>query len=119
MYANAQLAAAQSLDLDLFLGMPPGAILQYAQALHFEAAQAVESLISRHTNGFSLSDRIYANGRVTTKQVGGIIDRALAQQLSHRELAKQVKQYYAPNVPGGSGSHEQRSTMRITRRRSG
>jgi len=108
MYAQAQLAADQALDLDMFSGMPPMALQQMAQAIHFEAAQAVESLISRHTSGVQLADRIYANGKVTTKQVGSIIDRALAQQVSHRELAARVKAFYRPDVPGGASYAAQR-----------
>src|SRR5678816_504133 len=42
MYAAGQAAADQSLDLDLFMGMPGMGILQYVDAIHFEAAASVE-----------------------------------------------------------------------------
>lgn len=111
MYQQAFLAADQGLDLDLLKGMPPLAAIQLADALHFEAAQAVEDIISRKMNGFTLSQRIYRNGQRGTKAVGHIVDKALAQGLSARQLAAQVKGHYKPNVPGGSSY----AAMRLAR----
>lgn len=111
VYQQAQLAADQALDLDLFSGVPPYAVGQYARAMHFEAAQAANDIISRRTEGFKLADRIYANGQVTTKQVGRIVEKALAQQLSARQLAAQVKGFYKPDVPGGASY----AAMRLAR----
>lgn len=102
MYQAAQAAADQALDMDLFIGMPGKGILQYAEQLHFEAAHAVESLISRHTGGFALQQKIYANGRLTVKQVGRIVDKGLARQLSARDIAAQVKDHFRPDVKGGT-----------------
>lgn len=102
MFQNGALAADQSLDMDLFLGMPGGAVVQYADLIHWNAAQAVDDLISRHSSGYTLADRIYANGTVTTRTVGNIVDKALVQNLSAREIAKQVRGYYSPDVPGGA-----------------
>jgi hypothetical protein len=101
IYQQAALAVDQAMDLELLGGMPGLAGMQLGQALHFEAAQVVEDIISRKTNGFNLAERIYANGKVSTKQVGKLIDQALAQQLSAKQLAKQVKGFYSPDVPGG------------------
>jgi hypothetical protein len=102
MYQAAQAAADQAIDLDMILGMPGKGILQYAQQVHFEAAQSVESLISRHTEGFKLADRIYAHGKVTTKQVGRIVDKGLALQKSAKQIAAEVKGHFSPTVPGGT-----------------
>lgn len=102
MYQAGQLAANQALDRDLFMGMPSGAVLQYSDLVTWRATQAVDDLISRHTSGYTLAERIYANGKVTTDHVGRIVDRALAQQLSASELAAQVRGYYDPAVPGGA-----------------
>jgi hypothetical protein len=102
MYQAAQAAADQSLDLDLIMGMPGKGILQYAHAIHFEAAQSVESVISRRTAGFKLADRIYAHGKLTTKQVGRIVEKNLLLQRSARDIAKEVKNHFSPTVPGGT-----------------
>jgi len=110
-YTMADIAAEQSLDLSLLSGLPQNAVDQLVPYLHYEAAQAVDDIISHRTNGFTLADRIYANGRVSTKQVGRIVDKALAQQLSAKELAKQVRGFYHPDVPGGSSY----AAMRLAR----
>lgn len=101
MYQAAQLAADQAMDLDFFLGMPGKALIQYAQSMHFEASHAVESLISRRTNGIALADRIYANGRLGVRQAAKHVERGLALQLSAREIAKTVRSSFDPAVPGG------------------
>lgn len=111
MYQQGFLAAEQGLDLDLLGGMPPLAAIQLAEVIHFEAAQAVEDIISRRTNGFTLSERIYRNGKKTTAQVGKIVEKALARQLSARQLAAQVKKFYKPNTPGGASY----AAMRLAR----
>lgn len=110
-YKMGQLAADQALDLALLSGMPADVAYSMTQALHFEARQAVDDLISRHTNGYTLKERIYRNGKLSTRQVGRVVDRALARQLSARQLAAQVKHFYAPNVPGGANY----AAMRLAR----
>lgn len=102
MYQAAGAAADQSLDLDLIMGMPGKGILQYAHAVHFEAAQSVESVISRRTGGFKLADRIYAHGKLTTTQVGRIVEKNLLLQRSARDIAKEVRSHFNPGVPGGT-----------------
>lgn len=102
MYQAAKLAADQVIDRDFFLGMPGKAILQYADQVHFEAAHSVESLISRRTDGVALKDRIYANGRAGVKRAGVVVERGLALQKGHREIAKDVRHLFDPNVPGGT-----------------
>lgn len=102
MYQEAQLAADQALDLDFMLGMPGIAVAQYAEAMHFEARQVVDDLISRRTTGFALKESIYAEGRKTVLQVGKIVERHLVLQSSARDIAKSVRDFYAPDVPGGA-----------------
>lgn len=111
MYQAAQLAADQALDMDLMIGMPGFAVLQYSDYVHWNASQAVNDLISRHTNGFALSERIYANGASGVRKVGGIVDRGLTMGLSAKELAQQVRGYYNPGVPGGASY----AAMRLAR----
>lgn len=101
MYEAAQLAADQAIDRDFALGMPGYGIVQYAEQIHYEARQAVEDLISRRTNGFKLADRIYANGRVGVKQAAKVVERNLVLQKSARDIAKEVRKFYDPSVPGG------------------
>lgn len=111
MYEAGTLAADQALDLDLFLGMPSNGVIQYAQLTHFEAAQSVEDLISRRTNGYKLSERIYANGTLSVKQVAQKVERGLALQRSAREIAFAVRGHFSPAVPGGSSY----AAMRLAR----
>lgn len=111
IYQQAALSVDQAMDLELLGGMPGLAGMQLGQALHFEAAQVVEDIISRRTDGFTLAERIYANGKVSTKQVGDIVERALAQQLSAKQLAAKVKGFYSPTVPGGASY----ASMRLAR----
>lgn len=111
MYEAGALAADQALDLDLFLGMPSNGVIQYAQLTHFEAAQSVEDLISRRTHGYKLSERIYANGKLSVKQVAAKVERGLALQRSAREIAFSVRGHFSPVVPGGSSY----AAMRLAR----
>lgn len=111
MYEGASLAADQALDLDLFLGMPGQGVLQYAELTHFEARQSVEDLISRRSDGYKLSDRIYANGRLSVKQASKVVERGLALQRSAREIAFAVRGHFSPVVPGGSSY----AAMRLAR----
>lgn len=111
MYSAAQLAADQSLDLDLLIGVPAHATLQMVDAIYYNAAQVVEDLISRHTEGFALSERIYKNGKQTVGQVGRIVDKGLATQKSAKEIAREVRQHFDPSVPGGTSY----AAMRLAR----
>lgn len=101
MHSAGELATNQAIDRDLLLGMPGNGIVQYAPGMFVDAAQSVESLISRRTNGFPLAERIYANGTVGVKQAARIVERELVLQRSAKEIARQVKSSYDPNVPGG------------------
>jgi hypothetical protein len=111
MYEAGTLAADQALDLDLFLGMPGNSVVQYASLTHFEASQSVEDLISRRTHGYKLSDRIYANGRVSVKQAAKVVERGLVLQRSAKEIAFGVRGHFSPAVPGGTSF----AAMRLAR----
>lgn len=101
MHEAAALATDQAIDRDLLLGMPGNGIIQYAPGMFLDASQGIESLISRRTFGFPLAERIYANGLIGVKQVARIVERELVLQRSAKEIAKQVRHLYDPNVPGG------------------
>lgn len=111
MYEAGVAAADQSIDLDMIMGMPGNGIIQYAHAIHYEATQAVEDVISRRTEGFALSERIYMHGKLTTKQVGRIVEKGLVLQKSAKEIAKDVRGHYRPDVPGGTSY----AAMRLAR----
>lgn len=113
MFAQAKLAADQALDRDWLNGMPGQAVMQYANQIHYDANVVVHGLVSRRAEGFqhTLSERIYANGKRTTTAVGKIVDRALVQQLSARELARSVRSHFRPDVPGGTSY----AAMRLAR----
>lgn len=102
MYQAGSLAADQALDLDLLMGMPGKGLLQMADVIHFEAAQSVEDVISRRTAGHALSDKIYVNGKHSTAQVGNIIEQNLLLQRSAKDIAREVRSFFDPAVPGGA-----------------
>ena len=111
MFQQAQLAADQAMDRDFFLGMPGLAVTQYARHMHIDAAAGIQSVLSRRTSGYTLAERIYANGKVSTAQVGRIVDRGLILQKDARTIAKEVRGYYSPDVPGGASY----AAMRLAR----
>ena len=102
MYHQAQLAADQALDLDLVLGMPAMGILQYAKQIHFDAAQAVNDVISRRTEGFKLADGVYQGSKQTVQQVGRIVEKNLILQRSAKDIARAVRDHISPSTPGGT-----------------
>jgi len=98
----ADLAVNQQLDREYLLGMPFNAIRQYQDTMFFNAFHHAESIISRRTEGFALSERIYKNAQVGTAQAGRIIERGLARGASAREIAKATRDLFDPSVPGGT-----------------
>jgi len=111
MFETAQEAADQSIAMDKIAGMPRRLVKTYQDVMHFEATQVVEDILSRHTDGFTLAERIYRHGLLTTKQVGHIVDKSLALQRSAREIAREVRNHFLPNVPGGTSY----ASMRLAR----
>lgn len=98
----ASLAVNQQLDREYLLGMPFNAIRQYQGTMFFNAFHHAESLISRRTEGFALSERIYKNAKVGTAQAGRVIERGLARGASAREIAKATRNLFDPTTPGGT-----------------
>lgn len=111
VHGAADLAVNSQLDREYLIGMPFSAIVQYQETYFFNAFQAAEDILSRRTNGFTLAQRIYRNGIAGTLQAGKIVERGLAQQLSAREIAKQVRGLYEPGVRGGQSY----AAMRLAR----
>lgn len=111
MREQATLAARHGVALDALVGMPVNQIVGYAEGMVFNAQQAAETVIARRNFGRTLSERIFTNGRRGAQAATSIVERGLAQGLSSRELAAQVRSFYSPNVPGGQ-SH---AAMRLAR----
>jgi len=97
----AQLAINQQLDRDFLSGMPFNAIRQYSDALYYSAFQAAEDIVSRRTNGFTLSERIYKGGRLGVVQAAKEVESGLLLGQSAKEISARVKHLYDPDVPGG------------------
>jgi hypothetical protein len=111
IYRQAQLAADQSIAIDMAQGLPRGKMLDLAGKIHWNAEQAANAIISRRTNGFALSDRIYRNARHGVRQAERVVERGLALQRSARQIARDVKHLYDPSVPGGQSY----AAMRLAR----
>lgn len=97
----AQLAVDQQLDREYLLGMPFNAIRQYTDVMVFNAFHHAESIISRRTEGFALSERIRKNAKESVKQTERIVERHLARGASAREIAAATRSLFDPTVPGG------------------
>jgi len=111
IHAAAHLAVDQQLDIDWLMGMPGGAVLQYAESAHLFATQSARDIISRGINNIPLADHIYKGGKRTVAKVGRIVERGLALQSNAREIAKQVRDHFHPKVPGGTNY----ASMRLAR----
>lgn len=109
--AQAELAARHGVDLDELLGLSVRQIPGYAEGMVFSSQRAAEAVMARRHFGYTLSERIFRNGRRGAAAATSIVERGLAQGLSARELAAQVRGFYSPNVPGGQSY----SAMRLAR----
>jgi len=98
----AKLAANHQLLRDLQMGLPRDIMKKLSGGTFFSANQAANDILSRHTNGFTLSQRVYRNSQAMVLQVGQIIDQSLAAQLSAREISRKVLAFISPNTPGGT-----------------
>lgn len=111
IFRAADLAALQATDLDKVIGMPLTYIQGYEEALRGSARISAESIIARRQFGYTLSQRIYRNTALTTGRLTRVIESGLVNNLSARELARQVGPFIDPKVPGGASY----SAMRLAR----
>jgi hypothetical protein len=102
IHGAADLAVDQQLDREYLLGMPFNAIRQYADVMYFNAFHHAESIISRRTEGFALSERIYRNAQAGTAQAGRVVERHLARGASAKEIAAATRGLFEPETPGGT-----------------
>jgi hypothetical protein len=102
IFASADLAATQHMDLDAQMGMPVSGIAGYADNMYVLSGQAAQAVIARENFGHTLSQRTYLNNRATVDRVGGIVSRSLAQGDSARTMASKVRGFISPDTPGGA-----------------
>lgn len=73
----------------------------FARSLFATARAGLDSYVSRSHHNFTLSERVYRNGRSGVKTVEKIINQGLLSGRSSREIAKNVRRYISPRTPGG------------------
>lgn len=105
------LAARHGVELDALVGMPVSQIPGYTQGMIASAERAAEAVMSKRQFGYTLQERLFRNGQRGAAAATRIVERGLAQGLSARELAAQVRSLYSPNVPGGQSY----AAMRLAR----
>lgn len=66
-----------------------------------QASTGIQSVISRKVNGINLSDRVVFSNQKTKAAINDTINSGLLLGKSPAEIAKSVKQYIRPDVPGG------------------
>lgn len=74
---------------------------QFGRSLLATAQGGLESYISRSHHSYTLSERVYRNGRKSISIVEGLIDQGLLTGRSAREIARMVHGYINPRTPGG------------------
>lgn len=82
-----------------------------AQSLSAQARSTINNYVARQHMGMTLSERVYKNAVVSSGRLDKIIDKALLQGKSARELAKDVYRMVNPNTPGGASY----AAMRLAR----
>lgn len=74
----------------------------WRQSMLATGREGIESLISRREGGFTLSERVYRNRALSQGHVAKAIDNGLLLGKTPAEIARDVKKYIDPNVPGGA-----------------
>lgn len=85
--------------------------MYWRQAMISQAKVGVDSLISRKSNGFTLSQRVYKNTALSKGYVDRAINNGLLLGKSPRDIAKDVIGFINPNVAGGASY----AAMRLAR----
>lgn len=82
------------------IGVPVNS--QLARSMQATAQSTINNYLARAHHGMTLSQRVYKNGQVASGRIDRIINNALLQGKSARELAKDVYKFINPATPGGS-----------------
>lgn len=91
----------QAFDRDLMKRLGAKMDPNFARSLLAQAQAGLDSYISRSHHRFTLSERVYRNGRKSVTAVEGIINQALLSGRSATEIARLVRSYINPRTPGG------------------
>lgn len=73
----------------------------YQQAVSFDARNSVDTLRAKDNNAIPLSRQVYKSRALSQGWVDREIKRALALQMSWKQLADRVQHLISPNTPGG------------------
>lgn len=77
------------------------AIPNWEASLTASTRQGLPNYLARRQNGYTLSQRVYINRALSRGAVDQIINNALILGKTPRQLAKEVRRYISPDVPGG------------------
>lgn len=91
----------QAFDKDLMKRLGVKMSQDFARSLLAQAEAGLDSYISRSHHRFTLSERVYRNGKKSVTAVEGIINQALLTGRSATEIARMVRSYINPRTPGG------------------
>lgn len=91
----------EAFDKDLMRKLGTKMTPDFARSLVAQAEAGLESYLSRSHHRFTLSERVYRNGRKSVTAVEGIINEALLTGRSATEIARLVRSYINPRTPGG------------------
>lgn len=92
---------SQAFDKDLMKKLGAKMDPDFARSLLAQAEAGLDSYLSRSHHYFTLSERVYRNGRRSVAAVDGIINQALLSGRSATEIARLVRSYINPRTPGG------------------
>lgn len=92
---------SQAFDKDLMKNLGAKMDPDFARSLLAQAEAGLDSYLSRSHHYFTLSERVYRNGRRSVAAVDGIINQALLSGRSATEIARLVRSYINPRTPGG------------------
>jgi hypothetical protein len=91
----------QAFDKDLMKRLGVKMTQDFARSLLAQAQAGLDSYISRKHHRFTLSERVYRNGRRSVTAVENIINQGLLTGRSATEIARMVRSYINPRTPGG------------------
>lgn len=100
--ARAALEAMGDLQRKVFRAKSPEDLRGLEMELRQQASRGVDSLISRRENAISLSKMLYRGGSASIATIENRVELGLLQGKSAMEIARDLKQYISPRIPGGS-----------------
>lgn len=92
----------QAFDKDLMKRLGVKMSPDFQRSLLAQAQAGLDSYLSRAHHRFTLSERVYRNGRKSVTAVEALINESLLIGRSAREIASLVHKYINPRTPGGA-----------------